>query len=268
MLRVGAPIARLDESRLRRSPEMPTGREIDDLVKELAVTVVPFGAAERTCGGAFDRFDAAASASLIPATSGLCTAARPAIRSSRRRTSTYTERKLQRRTERQTRCCRSKARRVPCYRFRHPATRTEISWRSHDTDCNDPDGRAGTLLHGRRVLRDLAVAQQTPVRDNPQQRDATATPTGTASIAGIVVNDETPGRPVRRAAVTLTGGDLTSGRTEQTDDDGKFAFGELPPGRYTLAASRPGFVRMAYGARRHYCPGVAVAVRQDRRSPA
>ena len=58
------------------------------------------------------------------------------------------------------------------------------------------------------------VAQQTPVRDNAQQRDATATPTGTASIPGIVVNDETPGRPVRRAAVTLTGGVLTAGRTE------------------------------------------------------
>jgi protocatechuate 3,4-dioxygenase beta subunit len=123
-------------------------------------------------------------------------------------------------------------------------------------------GRARwTLLTSIVVLAAASlVAQQTPVRDNAQQRDAGPERTGTASIAGIVVNDETPGRPVRRAAVTLTGGVLTAGRTEQTDDDGKFAFAELPPGRYTLAASRPGFVRMAYGARRHDRPGVAVAV--------
>ena len=94
-------------------------------------------------------------------------------------------------------------------------------------------------------------AQQTPVRDNAQQRDTAVASTGTASISGIVVNDETPGQPVRRAAVTLTGGPLTSSQTEPTDDNGAFAFRELPPGRYTLAASRPSFVRMAYGARRH-----------------
>ncbi len=105
-----------------------------------------------------------------------------------------------------------------------------------------------------------AAARQTPVRDNAQQRDTAAAPTGTASISGVVVNDESPGRPVRRAAVTLTGGGLAASRTEGTDDDGAFAFRDLPAGRYALTASRPGFVRMAYGARRHDRPGVAVAV--------
>jgi protocatechuate 3,4-dioxygenase beta subunit len=105
-----------------------------------------------------------------------------------------------------------------------------------------------------------ATTQQTPVRDNAQQRDAVAAPTGSASISGIVVNDETPGRPVRRAAVTVTGGGLAASRTEGTDDEGAFAFRDLPPGRYALTASRPGFVRMTYGARRHDRPGIAVAV--------
>jgi ribonuclease VapC len=57
VLRVGAPT--LVETSLvfagRRG--MPTGREIDDLVKELAVTVVPFGAVEwHLAADAFDRF--------------------------------------------------------------------------------------------------------------------------------------------------------------------------------------------------------------------
>src|SRR5690606_21492098 len=93
-----------------------------------------------------------------------------------------------------------------------------------------------------------------------QARDAAAAPTGTGSIAGVVVNDETPGRPVRRAAVTLTGGGLAQSRTETTGDNGELVFRQLPPGRYSLAARRPAYVRMAYGARRHGRPGVAVAL--------
>jgi protocatechuate 3,4-dioxygenase beta subunit len=117
------------------------------------------------------------------------------------------------------------------------------------------------LLAGALGLLALPLAaQQPPVRDNAEARDAAPTPTGTASIAGVVVNDETPGRPVRRAAVTLTGGGLTQSRTETTDDEGAFVFRELPPGRYSLAASRPAFVRMAFGARRHDRPGVAIAL--------
>lgn len=57
VLRVGAPT--LVETSLvfagRRG--VPTGREIDDLVKELGVTVVPFGAVEwRLAADAFDRY--------------------------------------------------------------------------------------------------------------------------------------------------------------------------------------------------------------------
>jgi protocatechuate 3,4-dioxygenase beta subunit len=122
--------------------------------------------------------------------------------------------------------------------------------------------RAGAVLASviAALAIDAAARQQAPVRDNAERKTPIVEPVGTASIAGVVVNDETPGRPVRRATVTLTGGGLTSGRTEPTDDDGAFVFRELPPGRYTLAASRPNFVRMAYGARRHDRPGVALAV--------
>jgi ribonuclease VapC len=57
VLRVGAPT--LVETSLvfagRRG--VPTGREIDDLIKELGMTVVPFGATEwRLAADAFDRY--------------------------------------------------------------------------------------------------------------------------------------------------------------------------------------------------------------------
>ena len=118
---------------------------------------------------------------------------------------------------------------------------------------------AATLTLAAVAVLPLA-AQQTPVRDNAQARDAAPVSTGTASLAGIVVDDQTPGRPVRRAAVTLTGGGLTQSRTETTDDQGAFVFRELTAGRYSLAASRPAYVRLAYGARRHDRPGVAIAL--------
>ncbi len=102
-------------------------------------------------------------------------------------------------------------------------------------------------------------AAQAPVRDSPQQ-PAAAARAGTGVLAGVVVNDETPGRPVRRATVTLTGAPLPTSRQESTDDDGRFTFRDLPAGRYTLTASRPAFVRMAYGARRHDRAGVAIAL--------
>jgi protocatechuate 3,4-dioxygenase beta subunit len=109
----------------------------------------------------------------------------------------------------------------------------------------------GTLVLAGVALITISGAAQQPVRDSAQSRGAAHAPTGAASIVGLVVNDQTPGRPVRRATVTLTGSGLTTTRSEVTDDDGAFVFRELPPGRYSLAASRPAFVRMAYGARRH-----------------
>jgi hypothetical protein len=87
-----------------------------------------------------------------------------------------------------------------------------------------------------------------------QVRDAAPAATGTASIIGTVVSDTEQPRPLRRAAVTINGEGF-SGRTAITDDAGRFAFTGLPAGRYTLNASKRGWVAAAYGAKAIGRPG-------------
>lgn len=93
---------------------------------------------------------------------------------------------------------------------------------------------------------------QQPARDT-----AAAQATGTGGIAGSVVLADT-GRPVRRARVTLTGGDVRSTKTALTDDQGAFAFTELPAGRFTLSASKPGYVNSTYGQKKPGRPGTPI----------
>jgi hypothetical protein len=95
---------------------------------------------------------------------------------------------------------------------------------------------------------------QTPARDA-----AGSLPAGTATISGVVITADTPGRPIRRVTLTLSGGD-TAPLMAITDDSGRFAFRALPAGRYTLAAERPGYVRTWYGATRPNRLGTAIAV--------
>jgi hypothetical protein len=81
---------------------------------------------------------------------------------------------------------------------------------------------------------------------------ASATPTGTGAISGVVV-DATTGRPVAGAIVSLgltSGGPviLTLPRTV-TDAKGRFLFGNLAPStRYYLRATRTGYAFSRYGA--------------------
>src|SRR6185436_14822495 len=85
-----------------------------------------------------------------------------------------------------------------------------------------------------------------------QARDAAGTPTsavGTGAISGAVTMDAT-GAPVRRARVTLSGAELRGGRSAITDDTGRFSFTSLPAGRFTLTASKAGYVDITYGAKR------------------
>ena len=84
-----------------------------------------------------------------------------------------------------------------------------------------------------------------PVRD---ARPAEAAPPGTSSITGTIVVAGT-GAPARRARVTLSGEALRGGRSVTSDDQGRYAFGALPPGRYTLSASKVGHLSVTYGQR-------------------
>lgn len=82
-----------------------------------------------------------------------------------------------------------------------------------------------------------------------QGRDATQTATvGTGLIVGQVITGDA-GTPVRRARVNLSGTELRGQRSTVTDDEGRFVFTQIPAGRYTMTASKAGFVSIAYGAK-------------------
>ena len=84
---------------------------------------------------------------------------------------------------------------------------------------------------------------QQPARDAQIQQ-----PTGTAMIIGQVLTGDA-GTPVRRARVNLSGQELRGQKAAMTDDEGRFVFTLLPAGRYTVNATKTGYVTMAYGAK-------------------
>jgi hypothetical protein len=94
-----------------------------------------------------------------------------------------------------------------------------------------------------------------------QTRETPIEPTvGTGEISGVIVTAEPQPRPVRRVVVTLTGSELRPKRGAITDDEGRFSIGGLPAGRFTLTATRAGFVTSVYGAKRPARPGTPVVV--------
>jgi protocatechuate 3,4-dioxygenase beta subunit len=100
----------------------------------------------------------------------------------------------------------------------------------------------------------------------PQARDTRPAPlTGTASLAGRVVLSSDSQPPVRHARVVVTRSDLLVTRSALTDDDGEFAVGELPPGRYTVTATKAGLLRAAHGAAGPGRPGMAIALAAGQR---
>jgi len=85
-------------------------------------------------------------------------------------------------------------------------------------------------------------------------RDTPAQPSGkpavsSGRIAGRVLGADN-GRPIIRALVGLTAPELPGGRSVLTDNSGAFEFIGLPAGRYTLTASKAGYVRLSFGQRR------------------
>lgn len=84
-----------------------------------------------------------------------------------------------------------------------------------------------------------------------QARDgalALAQAVGTGLILGQVVTGDA-GTPVRRARVALSGAELRGQRSTMTDDEGRFVFTQLLPGRYSMTVSKAGYVNIAYGAK-------------------
>jgi Carboxypeptidase regulatory-like domain len=114
-----------------------------------------------------------------------------------------------------------------------------------------------------RALATIVLCTGAIVRASAQApaRDAVRPPSvGTAVIAGTIVTDDKDRRPLRRARVALMTAEHENGRSVVTDDEGRFAFRNVAPGRYLLSAKKPGYVTLEYGAKRAARPGVALVV--------
>jgi Carboxypeptidase regulatory-like domain len=108
----------------------------------------------------------------------------------------------------------------------------------------------------------VATAQQRPSRDTSSPQSTTPAVVATARISGRVVAVE-GGRPVSRARVMITAGnDLPGGRAMLTDESGVFDFTDLPAGRYTVTASKTGYVSISYGQRRPLQAGTPLQLTQ------
>src|SRR5687768_9860343 len=81
----------------------------------------------------------------------------------------------------------------------------------------------------------------------PAPRDLPPDPRGTAVIKGHVVTAD--GRPLRRVQVRVSGGPLREGATATTGLEGEYEIPELPAGRYTIQATRSGYLPTSFGQR-------------------
>jgi hypothetical protein len=118
----------------------------------------------------------------------------------------------------------------------------------------------GILAATTLLSADLAAAQQprpnAPLRPR-RDRPAEAAATGTARLSGRVVAADT-GRPLKRARVSIQ---LTEGRLTKaavTDENGRFTVPSLPAGKYSVSATKTGYVTMAAGQRRAQRAGIPI----------
>ena len=104
-------------------------------------------------------------------------------------------------------------------------------------------------------------AQQPPIRDTPaQQQELSSTSNG--RISGRVTAADT-GRPISRARVMIRAPEVRGGRGVLTDENGIFDMSGLPAGRYSVTASKLGFVDLSYGQRRPLLPGTPLQLGDD-----
>jgi protocatechuate 3,4-dioxygenase beta subunit len=122
------------------------------------------------------------------------------------------------------------------------------------------------------VLSSLAYAQATAPGQTVQPRPSSAEPQrmparplrpgetppkGTGVLKGQVLTAGS-GAPVRRAQVRATSNDARGGGVTSTDAEGRYEIKDLPAGRYSISASKGGFVTGQFGQRRPGDPGTPI----------
>jgi protocatechuate 3,4-dioxygenase beta subunit len=99
------------------------------------------------------------------------------------------------------------------------------------------------------LLALLVSGPQQPARDA-----ARSGATRGAAISGRVLGADGT-TPLRRAIVRLTSSALPRRLTVRADLQGRYAFPDLPAGRYTVSARKAGYLALEYGQRRPFEPG-------------
>ena len=84
-------------------------------------------------------------------------------------------------------------------------------------------------------------------------------PSGKGRISGLVKDER--GEAVRRAAVTISG-DMRLNRTAMTDEQGHFSLADLPAGRFSVTATKPGYPQVSHGAKRPFRPGAGIFLQE------
>ena len=74
---------------------------------------------------------------------------------------------------------------------------------------------------------------------------------------GLQLGGPPPGGP---AGTNAQGNQMPSTYSETTDDNGKFVFEDVSPGRYMMTSEKTGFVTQRYGARSDSSPGTPLAL--------
>lgn len=100
-----------------------------------------------------------------------------------------------------------------------------------------------------------APGRQTPARAAAVTEEVK----GTSVISGFVVAADN-GQPLRRAQVRLASPETRESRLATTDSQGRFEARDLGAGRYTITASKGGFVPLQYGQRRPSEQGTPIVI--------
>jgi hypothetical protein len=85
------------------------------------------------------------------------------------------------------------------------------------------------------------------------------------TLAGVVLAADQPDQPLRHAVVSLIDPTSPVHVTVVADDEGRFEFGDLRPGRYAVTASKPAYLTSAFGARRTGDAGTPIALAAGQR---